>query len=76
MLPEVARDSALVFFFGELFAVGHTMVAVGRGTVTGWPHRGVWCAGWIWLLSSFVLWAVIFEPTLRALLASEEMAPD
>eukprot|EP01047_Picozoa_sp_COSAG01_P001787 COSAG01_NODE_43_length_32320_cov_622.744763_4_plen_65_part_00 len=31
---------------------------------------------WILLLTSFVLWAVTFGPALRALPASEEMAPD
>jgi hypothetical protein len=73
-------DFALVFFLGELFTMGHMMVAVGRGQVTGWPHWGVWCAGWILRLSSFVMWAVTFGLpfvlALRALLASEEMAPD
>jgi hypothetical protein len=76
LLPEAAMDFAIVFFLVELFTMGHIMVLVGRGQVTGWPHWGVWCAGWILLLTSFVLWAVTFGPALRALPASEEMAPD
>jgi hypothetical protein len=36
---------------GELLILGHIMVAVGQGQVTGWPHRAVWCAGWILWLS-------------------------
>jgi hypothetical protein len=76
LLPEVPLDYALGFFLGELLILGHIMVAVGQGQVTGWPHRAVWCAGWILWLSSFVMWAVTFAAPLRALLASEEMAPD
>eukprot|EP01049_Picozoa_sp_SAG25_P001790 SAG25_NODE_85_length_16527_cov_73.409240_7_plen_92_part_00 len=76
LLPEVPLDYALGFFLGELLILGHIMVAVGQGQVTSWPHRGVWCAGWILWLSSCVMWAVTFAAPLRALLASEEMAPD